>query len=324
MNQSGRMAAGSMGPFEWLLLVTLSVLWGGSFFFSKVALYELPPFTVVLARVGLAAVVLNLVVIASGHRMPFSMKIWGLFFVMGVINNLIPFSLIFWGQTQISSSLASILNATTPIWTVVLAHFLTADEKLTTCRLLGAILGFGGVVVMIGPDALAGLRTNVLAQTAVIGAAVSYAFAGIFGKRFKGLPPYVIAAGQITSTTLAMIPIVLWFDHPWLLALPGLKTWGALLGLALLSTSVAYVIYFRLLAKAGATNLLLVTFLIPVSALFLGMTILSEKLDLRHFVGMLLIGLGLSALDARPWTFIIERMRLRFGHRQKALEDYMI
>ena len=314
----------SMGPFEWLLLVTLSVLWGGSFFFSKIALYELPPFTVVLARVSIAAVVLNFVVIATGHRMPFSLKIWGLFFVMGVLNNLIPFSLIFWGQTRISSSLASILNAATPIWTVLLAHFLTKDEKLTPSRLLGAILGFSGVVVMIGPDALTGLGSNVLAQMAVIGATVSYAFAGIFGKRFKEIPPYIIASGQITCTTIMMIPIVLWFDHPWLLPLPGLKTWGALLGLALLSTSVAYVIYFRLLATAGATNLLLVTFLIPVSASFLGMTILSERLDFCHFIGMILIGLGLAAIDGRPWAYTRQRMQGRKQHRQKPPEDYII
>jgi drug/metabolite transporter (DMT)-like permease len=314
----------SMESFEWLLLVTLSVLWGGSFFFSKVALYELSPFTVVLARVGIAAVALNFVVIVTGHRMPFSLKIWGSFFVMGVLNNLIPFSLIFWGQTQISSSLASILNATTPLWAVLLAHFLTNDEKLTVSRLSGVILGFGGIVVMMGPDALAGLGTNVLAQTAVIGATVSYAFAGIFGKRFKGIPPFIIAAGQITSTTIMMIPIALYFDHPWLLALPGLKTWGALFGLGLLSTSVAYVIYFRLLSTAGATNLLLVTFLIPVSALFLGMTLLSERLDFRHFIGMMFIGLGLAAIDGRPWALI--RLRLRHGNERQQIppEDYII
>lgn len=313
-----------MGPFEWFLLVTLSLLWGGSFFFSKIALSELPPFTVVFARVSIAAVVLNLVVIATGQRMPGSWKIWGLFFVMGLLNNLIPFSLIFWGQTKISSSLASILNASTPIWAVLLAHFLTKDEKLTAYRLSGIVLGFCGVVLMIGPDALAGLGSNVLAQLAVVGATVSYAFAGIFGKRFREIPPYVIASGQISCTTLMMIPIVLCFDHPWLLPLPGLKTWAALLGLALLSTSVAYVIYFRLLAAAGATNLLLVTFLIPVSASFLGMTILSERLDLRHFIGMVLIGLGLAAIDGRPWAFIRQRVEERRKHGPRHDEDVVI
>jgi len=151
---------------------------------------------------------------------------------------------------------------------------------------------------------IAGFGINVLAQISVIGGAVSYAFAGIYGKRFLGISPNVTATGQLTCTTVVMIPIVLWFDQPWLLALPDLKTWSALLGLALLSTSVAYVIYFRLLSTVGATNLLLVTFLIPISALFLGMTILSERLDLRHFIGMMSIGLGLAAIDGRLWTLI--------------------
>jgi drug/metabolite transporter (DMT)-like permease len=314
----------SMGLFEWILLATLSALWGGSFFFSKVALYQLPPFTVVLARVGIAAIALNLVVIATGHRMPASLKIWGLFLVMGVLNNLVPFSLIFWGQTQISSSLASILNATTPLWTVLLAHFLTSDERITVYRLLGVMSGLAGVAVMIGPDVLAGLGINVLAQVAVVGATVSYSLAGIFGKCFWEIPAYITAAGQITCTTLAMIPICFWFDHPWLLPLPDLKTWGALLGLALLSTSVAYVIYFRLLSTAGATNLLLVTFLIPVSALFLGMTVLSERLELRHFIGMIFISLGLAAIDGRPLAFIRSRMQRRGERRQRPLEDYSI
>ncbi len=175
----------TMGPVEWSLLIVLSVLWGGSFFFGKVALAELSPFTLVLGRVSVAAVVLNLMVRATGQRMPASPKLWGFFLVMGLLNNFIPFSLIFWGQTQIPSALASILNATTPLWTVVLAHFFTADERLTPNRLGGVIFGLVGVVVVIGPDVLMGLGLNVLAQLAVVGAAISYAFAGIYGKRFK-------------------------------------------------------------------------------------------------------------------------------------------
>jgi drug/metabolite transporter (DMT)-like permease len=297
-----------MGPLEWLLLIGLSLLWGASFFFSKVAVAELPPFTLVLGRVAIAALALNLVVIATGHRLPTSFKLWGLFLIMGALNNLIPFSLIFWSQTQIASSLASILNATTPLWTVLLAHLLTQDERLTGLRLAGVLLGLFGVVIMIGPDALQGLGLNVLAQLAVLGATVSYAFAGIFGRRFKGSSAYVTAAGQVTGTTLMMLPIALWVDRPWLLPLPGAQTWGALLGLALLSTALGYIIYFRLLATAGATNVLLVTFLIPISALLLGMTILSERLDLRHFVGMALIGLGLAAIDGRLFRLLRTRL----------------
>jgi len=288
----------TMGPLEWFLLIILSVLWGGSFFFSKVALAELRPFTVVLGRVGIAALALNLIVRASGHRMPGSREIWGMFLVMGLLNNLIPFSLIFWGQTRIASGLASILNATTPLWTILLAH-LTGDERLTANRLGGVAFGLVGVTVMIGPDVLGGLGLKMLAQLAVLGAAFSYALAGIYGKRFKAIPPYVTAAGQITCTTLMMIPVALFVDRPWLLPMPGIKTWGALLAIALLSTAMAYVLYFRLLSTAGATNLLLVTLLIPVSALLLGTGILGERLDPRHFIGMGLTGLGLVVIDGR-------------------------
>lgn len=301
----------TMGSAEWSLLIVLSVVWGGSFFFGKVALAELAPFTIVLGRASVAAVVLYLMVRVTGQRMPTSPKLWGSFLVMGLLNNLIPFSLIFWGQTQIPSALASILNATTPLWTVVLAHVFTADERITPNRLSGVLFGLVGVVVVIGPDVLMGLGQNVLAQLAVVGAAISYGFAGIYGKRFKGVSPIVTAAGQLTCTTLMVIPVALFVDRPWLLPVPTLKTWGALLGLALLSTTVAYVIYFRLLSTAGATNLLLVTFLIPVSALILGATFLGERLSPRAFVGMGLIGLGLAFMDGRLLRIVRARCSLQ-------------
>ncbi len=289
----------TMGPSEWTLLIILSILFGGSFFFSKVALAELRPFSVVLVRVSIAAVALHFIVLAVGQRMPASPKIWSLFLVMGIMNNLVPFSLIFWGQTQISSGLASILVAATPVWAVLIAHLMTADERLTTGRMIGVLLGFGGVVIMLGPDLLSGFGLNALAQLAVIGATISYALAGIFGRRFHGISPLVTAAGQLSCTAVMMVPITLWVDQPWHLTLPGTQTVLALLGLSLLSTALAYVIYFRLLATAGATNLMLVTFLIPVSALFLGMTFLSEHLDPRHLIGMILIGGGLASIDGR-------------------------
>lgn len=291
-----------MGPFEWLLLGVLSLLWGGSFFFGKVAVAEMGPLTIVFCRVALAALVLHTILLARGQRMPVSPKLWGMFFVMGAINNLIPFSLIFWGQIQIASGLASILNATAPLWTVLLAHFLTTDERMTGNRLGGVICGLVGAVVMIGPDALSGIGLNVLAQFAILGAALSYAFAGIFGKRFKGIPPLVTATGQITATAVMSLPLMLLVDRPLALPLPSLSTWAAVTVLGLFCTALAYIIYFRLLASAGATNLLLVAFLIPVSALFLGMTILGERLDPRHFAGMILIGLGLTLIDGRLLT----------------------
>ena len=289
----------TMGPFEWFLVLSLSVLWGGSFFFGEVALQEFRPFTVVLGRVGIAALALLILVRALGLRMPASISMWGAFFAMGAINNLIPFSLILWGQVQIASGLASILNATTPLFTVVLAHMLTVDERMTPGRIAGVLAGIAGVAVMIGVEVLNGLTANVTAQLLVLGGALSYAFAGIYGRRFRELPPLVTATGQVTASTVLILPVALLLDQPWHAAEVGLITWGALLGLALLSTALAYIIYFRILSTAGATNLLLVTFLIPVSAIILGSLVLDEQLAAKHFAGMALIGLGLALIDGR-------------------------
>jgi drug/metabolite transporter (DMT)-like permease len=305
----GNRIARTMGPREWALLITLSVLWGGTFFFAEVALEEVRPLTLVFARVGLAAGALWLAVWASRRRMPRSMAVWGAFLVMGTLNNLIPFSLIFWGQTRMTGGLAAILNATTPLFTVVLAHFLTRDEKMTPNRLGGVLLGVAGVILMIGPAVLRELGLQLLAQIAVLGAALSYALAGIFGRRFRETPPLVSAAGQVTATTVLMLPAVLWLGGSWSVPLPGLSTWGAILGLALLSTALAYLIYFRVLASAGATNLLLVTFLIPVSAIILGASLLGERLQPQDLGGMGLIGLGLASIDGRLLRLLRRRAR---------------
>jgi drug/metabolite transporter (DMT)-like permease len=291
-----------MGAREWILLLTLAFLWGGSFFFAKVAVAELPPFTIVLARVGLAALALHIVVRVTGGRMPGDRASWRAFFAMGVLNNLIPFSLIVWAQTQIGSGLASILNGATPLFTALLAHWLTADEHLTWNRLVGVVLGFAGVTIMIGIEALAGLGLQVVAALAVVAGALSYAFAGIFGRRFQRQPPLVTATGQVTATSIMMLPVVLIVDRPWMVDTPQLSTWGAVIGLALLSTALAYVIFFRVLATAGATNLVLVTLLIPVSAVLLGHTILGEAVRPQHLAGMALIALGLAAIDGRAAT----------------------
>lgn len=300
----------SMGPLEWSLLVVLSILWGGSFFFVGIAVDSLPPFTIVVLRVGLAAAALNIIVRATGLSMPADRRLWAAFFSMGLLNNVIPFSLIVWGQTYIASGLASILNATTPLYTVIVAHLLTKDEKITGGRLIGVLIGFAGVAVIIGPEALKDLGANTLAQFAVLGAALSYAFAGVFGRRFRRLEvaPLVTATGQVTASTVMLIPVAFMVDRPWMLPMPTLEIWGAILGLALFSTALAYIIYFRILATAGATNLLLVTFLIPVSAIILGVMVLGEQLELKHFAGMSLIGLGLAAIDGRPLGFMRSRL----------------
>ena len=284
-----------MASRVWLWLLSLSVLWGGSFFFAKVALGELGPFTVVFIRVALAALVFALVV-PLRRDAP-----WRAYFVMGLLNNALPFSLIFWGQTEIASALASILNATTPLFALVVAHVLTPDEKICRTKVTALLAGLAGVTVLVGPDVLA-RGSGLWGQLACLGASLSYAFAGVYGRRFKriGVEPSAAAAGQVTTSAVLILPIMLVVDRPWeLAAIPSLAVWLALLGLALLSTVLAYILYFSILAAAGATNLLLVTFLIPVTAILLGALVLGERLEARHFTGMALIGLGLALIDGR-------------------------
>ncbi|HEY4163248.1 MAG TPA: DMT family transporter [Dongiaceae bacterium] len=292
---------------DWALLIALSILWGGSFFFAKIAVAELPPFTIVLGRVLVAASTLHLLVIASGRRMPRDIGLWRDFLFMGLLNNAIPFSMIFWSQKEIASGLASILNATTPLFTVLVAHTLTRDEKATVPKLAGVGLGILGVALMIGLDAAGGMGAHLGAELAVLAAALSYAFAGVFGRRFRGLPPLVVAAGQLTGSSLLILPLALIIDRPWTLPVPSLTAVTAVLSLALFCTALAYVIFFRILDRAGATNLLLVTFLIPVSALLLGIGFLHESLNARHLIGMTMIGLGLAAIDGRLLRLIARR-----------------
>jgi drug/metabolite transporter (DMT)-like permease len=292
-----------MSPGDWLLLVVLSILWGGSFFFAKIAVDELPPLTVALARVALAAALLLAAMRIMGVALP-RRETWSAFAVMGLINNVIPFTLIFWGQTHIASGLASILNATTPLFTVLVAHVATADEKVTPTRLAGVTVGFLGVVVMIGPDALGTLGGALLAQLACLVAAFFYALGGIWGRRFRGEASMAVAAGQMSASTLMLLPLVLLVDRPWTLPAPSPAAVGAVVALAAVSTALAYVIYFRILARAGATNLLLVTFLIPVSAILLGVGLLGETLAARHLAGMVGIALGLAAIDGRPLRWL--------------------
>jgi drug/metabolite transporter (DMT)-like permease len=290
-----------MGLRVWIWLLSLSVLWGGSFFFAKVAIGELGPLTVVFARVALAALALDIVLLATGTNLFRRDAPWSAYLAMGLLNNVLPFSLIFWGQTQIASGLASILNATTPLFTLVVAHFLTADEKIDPAKVSALLAGFAGVALLIGPELLVG-GASVWGELACLGAAISYAFAGVYGRRFKTMKiaPIEAAAAQVTASTVLILPIMLAVEQPWTLqALPSPTVWAALGGLAMLSTALAYVLYFRILAAAGATNLLLVTFLIPVTAVLLGAAVLGERLAPRHIAGMALIGLGLAVIDGR-------------------------
>ena len=290
-----------MTPMEWGLLVILSVLWGGAFFLIEVALRGLPPFTIMVFRVAGVALFLWAIVLVLRTGLPRGWGLWGVLTIMAVFNSALPFSLIGWGQVGITGGLASILISMTPLIAVITAHFFTDDEHLTPLKGLGILSGVVGAAVLIGPEFLRDIGSNVLSQLAVLGGAVSYSIAAVFGKRFgrKDMSPISIAAGQVTMAVVLLVPFVLLFDRPWTLPFPGLDSVAAVAGLALGSTGIAYVIYYRVLASAGATNLMLVNFLAPVSALLLGIFILGETLTREQVIGMAFIALGLVMIDGR-------------------------
>ena len=288
---------------SWALLLALSVLWGGSFFFVEVALTAVTPLTVVALRVTLAAIVLWVFAICMRISVPKGWPAWRSLFAMGMLNNAIPFTLIVWGQTHLSSGLAAILNATTPLFTVIVASVLLADERATATKIIAVVVGFTGVVIIIGPNALTdfGDGGQTVAQLAVLGGAISYALAGVYGRRFKdwGVHPIAIAAGQVTMSAIMMLPLALATETPRQLLDASPVIWMAVIALAVLSTALAYVLYFHILATIGAVNLLLVTFLIPVSALLLGWLLLNESLHTSAIVGMGFIAIGLVIIDGR-------------------------
>lgn len=284
---------------EWALLTLLGALWGGSFFFARVAVAEIPPLNLVLFRVAIAAIALHIYLAAVGPSFRLALPMAGSFFGLAVLNNIIPFTLMFLGQTELGAGAASILNATTPFWTMVLANVLTTDEKLSWNKIGGVIFGMAGTTLMIGPGVLGDLGAPAWAKLALVGTAFSYGCAAIYARRFRALPAAVVATGQLTASTVIMIPIVLiWSGTSGLFsASPG--AWAAVLGLAILATSVGYILYFSLLRSAGATNTSLVTFIVPVSAILLGAIFLSERLETFEFAGMGLIALGLVVIDGR-------------------------
>ena len=282
-----------------IMLLVLAMVWGGSFFFAEIALREVPPLTITLHRVFWAVPLLWIIARATGIAIPRSPKIWGAYLGMGALNNAIPFSLIFWGQTQIESGLASILNGMTAMFGAVVAGVLLKDEPLTPRKILGALIGVIGVAVIMGPQALSGLDPSNLAQLAILGAALSYAFAGVWGKTMlAGQPPLMNALGMVTGSVVLMAPVVLYFDGVPRMDLSP-SVWGALLGVASLSTVLAYTLYFAILRRAGAANLMLVTLLIPPFAIGLGVVFLGERLGLEAWVGFAIIALGLAVTDGR-------------------------
>ena len=292
-------AQGQMSLKDWSLLILLGAIWGGSFFFARIAVSEIAPLTLVLFRVAIAAAALHVYLVARGVSfgpvLPHALSFFGL----ALINNVIPFSLIFTGQTELGAGLASVLNATTPFWTIIIANIVTSDEKLSWNKVAGILLGIAGTAVMIGPGLLAGMGGPVWAKLALVGASVSYALSAIFAKRFRAFPPALNATGQLTASTIMMTPVVLVLSGTSGLFTASLPVWSAVVALALLSTACGYILFFKIIASAGATNTSLVTLIVPVSAILLGAMFLGERLELFEIMGMILIAGGLVTIDGR-------------------------
>jgi drug/metabolite transporter (DMT)-like permease len=290
-----------MSSRDWGLIATLALIWGSAFFLITVILKEVPPNTMVFMRLALAVPPMLLWLHFTGERMPRDITRWWQFAVLGALNIALPFILFAWGQVRLSSGLASVLNATTPLWGVIVAHYLTRDEKMTPLRLCGVIIGFSGVAVMTGGDALSGSGDTALAQLACVGATLFYALASIYAKRMgnEGLSVMQIATGQVCTATIMMVPVVLLTETPWTGPMPSTGAWAAMVTLSVVSTSLAYLLYFRLIASAGATNALLIPFLIPPVAILMGALFLTETMTIGQFGGIALIALGLAVLDGR-------------------------
>ena len=292
----------------WAELTLLALIWGGSFLAIRVALDELPFVTSVAWRVGLAALVLWAWVLARGLAVPRAPRVWGALLVMGLLNNVIPFTLMAWGQLTIETGLTSILNAGTAVFGVLAAALLLPDERLTPRRALGVALGFLGVVTAIGPGQLVTLDLRALAQLAVVAGTLSYALASVWGKvALRGLAPEVAAAGMLTASSLVAIPAALAIDGPVRPTAPA--TWAAVAYYAVAATALAYLLYFRVLAMAGSGNAMLVTLLIAPVSIVLGALVLGEGLAPRTYAGFALLALGLAVIDGR--VLRIDRARPR-------------
>jgi drug/metabolite transporter (DMT)-like permease len=282
-----------MGRLEWLLLLLLALLWGSSFLFMKIAVQALPVFTVVLGRIGIAALLVSGFVYARRLRWPKTAKRWGQLILLGFLRAGLPISLFVWAGTQIDSNLSGILNSTTPLFTAIVAHALTQDEKLNGARITGILLGMAGVIMLIGISVLQGLGSNVLGQLAILGATCSYGFSNVYGRRFKDMPVAVSTAGLLFGATVIILPLALVFDQPWTLHF-SLQPTLAVLVLAVVNTAIAFLVWLTLILRAGATHTAQVTFIIPFVSIVLGFLFLGEQIGWNALVGLGFILMGLA------------------------------
>ena len=291
----------SLSGRAWAEMLVLALIWGGSFLSIRIALDEISPLMSVAHRVTWAMLVLWVVVAVMRIPLPRNSRIWFTFLVMGLLNNVIPFGLMAWGQLHIESGLTSILNAFTAVVGVVMAALFFSDERLMPRKIIGVVLGFFGVAVAIGLENFKNFDLRSLAQLAVIGGTVAYAVAGVWArKNLVGMPPQLAAAGMLTGATVIMLPLVYFVE-----GLPTFdlqpRTLVAIGYYAVIATAAAYLLYYRVLAMAGSGNLMLVTLLVAPVAITLGAVVLGEKLSANALIGFVILAVGLIILDGRAW-----------------------
>ena len=296
---------------QWLLLGLLALLWSIAYTFVGLALREVPPDTLVLCRLSVAAMILAVIVHRLGLAWPQGVAGWAPFAVMGVFNNVVPFTLIARGQQDIASGLASIIVATTPLWTVLITRMFRPGERVGIMRMVGIAWGVAGVAVLFGPEAIAGRGHLLVGMTLVLIASLSYGCAGTWGARFREVPPILSSCCQLICSSLIMLPLSLATDRPWLLPMPGWVTIGSLLALAILCTALAYIVFYHVLARVGGTNVMLVTLIMPPLSIWLGIVLLGEAFEARYLVGAAIIATGLVVIDGRLPRLLSRRLHIR-------------
>lgn len=282
--------------FSWLLL--LAVLWGPSFLFIKVAVQEIPPITLANLRVGIAALILYVILRAKGRKLPRSREMWRHFIIAGFFANALPFALFSWGEIYVDSALASILNGTTPLFTILFAHFFIPEDRITPPKLLGTFIGFIGLVLLVGPSFLQGAEATFWGLLAIIGAAVCYGISIVYIKIYMAtLPPFVAPTGQLLTATLILLPLSIFVENPFVMPLPSWQATSSLLALAIFGTAIAFIVYYHIVDSSSATHLSMITYLVPIFGIFLGVVFLNEKIGWTAYIGCLFILLGVMVAN---------------------------
>jgi drug/metabolite transporter (DMT)-like permease len=298
-----------MGASEWTLLGLHSMLWGSAYFFAELAIPEVPVLTIAAFRLIPAALIMASVCLWLGYRLPATSRDWVRLVLLAAVNNVVPMLLILWAQREVTGGIAAVFNATTPLFGVFLAHAFTQDERLSISKLTGILVGISGVTILVGADVLGGLSSGGVSKLALLGAALCYAIAGVYARRFPGYPPQNLAAGQMIGALMLSMPIALLVDQPWTLSLPSAKAAGAVVGMGLFASALAALCYFTVLKRAGATNAMLATLLVPLTPIVLGGLFLGETLTPREITGACIIALALLTIDGRLVTRVAALFR---------------